>query len=366
MSGRAMSGGAARGSHPKVRGRGSSANPRSRFETLEVEAEEPNPDRVPTELIADHSRTILSRNVSPDVPFDRSINPYRGCEHGCAYCYARPTHEYLGFSAGLDFETRILVKHDAASLLRRALSRPGYAPRVVAMSGVTDPYQPLERRLRITRQVLEVLAEHRHPVQIVTKNHLVTRDLDLLAELAEHDAVSVHLSINSLDVELVRRMEPRTSSPRLRLQALEALHGAGVPCGVLVAPIVPAINDHEIPAVVAAAADAGARSAGYVMLRLPLGVAPLFEQWLEEHYPDRRQRVLHRIEELRGGERDGGRRNSSRFGERMRGVGAFAEQTRQLFEVSCRRAGLATGQRGRFELSTAAFRRPGEQLSLLG
>jgi DNA repair photolyase len=347
-----------------VKGRGAAHNPRNRFEIFDVEREEPPPERVDTQLIADHSRTILSKNSSPDVPFDRSINPYRGCEHGCAYCYARPSHEYLGFSAGLDFETKIMVKHDAAKLLRQELMKPRYKPQVVALSGVTDCYQPLERKLRITRQVLEVLTEFRNPVQIITKNHLVTRDVDLLSELARHNAVSVAVSINSLDVELVRKMEPRTSSPRRRLQAIEELTAAGVPCGVLVAPVVPAINDHEISNVVAAAAEAGARSAGFVMLRLPLGVAPLFEEWLGRAYPERKDKVLHRIEELRGGERGGGKRNSAKFGERMRGVGAFAEQTKAMFELACRRAGLESGERGRVPLEVGSFRRRGEQMSL--
>jgi DNA repair photolyase len=295
---------------------------------------------------------VIAWNESPDVGFAASLNPYRGCEHGCPYCYARPYHEYLGFSAGLDFETRILVKERAPELLRRTLASPGFAPQVIALSGATDAYQPIERRLGITRRCLEVLAECRNPVAVVTKNRLVTRDADLLAGLARVGAASVTLSITTLDPELQRRLEPRASSPRLRLEAIAELAHARVPVGVNVAPVIPGLTDHEIPAILQAAADAGAAFAAWLMLRLPHGVAPLFSDWLERHRPERRAKVLSRIRAVRDG-----RLNDPRFRTRMRGEGFFAEQLRDLFELSRRRAGLA--KRGP-ELSTAAFRRPGQ------
>jgi len=273
-------------------------------------------------------------------------------------CYARPTHEYLGFSAGIDFESRILVKEDAPALLRKELSSPRWQPQVLAMSGVTDPYQPVERRLGITRGCLAVLAEFRNPVAVITKNALVTRDIDLLADLARDGAAAVFLSVTTLDPELARKMEPRASHPRERLKAVEELAAAGVPVGVMVAPVVPAITDHEMPKILEAAAAAGAQTAGYVMMRLPGAVAGLFEAWLEAHFPDRKEKVLARVRELRGGQL-----NDPRFGSRMRGEGIFAEQVRTVFKTYRRRYGLD----GPFpELSTAAFRRPGEQLGLFG
>jgi DNA repair photolyase len=347
-----------------IKGRGSAENPPNRFERLhyledaETDADA-EPARPATLYLRDPSRTILATNESPDVGFDASVNPYRGCEHACAYCYARPTHEYLGFSAGLDFETRILVKQDAPELLRRALAAARYEPRVIALSGVTDAYQPVERRLRLTRRCLEVLAEFRNPTAVVTKSRLVARDADLLGELARHEAASVHVSVTTLDAELQRRMEPRASSPRLRLDAIEALARAGVPVGVMVGPVIPGLTDHEIPAILAAAAGAGAGFASWILLRLPHGVAGLFEAWLERHAPGRKSRVLHRIQEVRGG-----RLNDPRFGSRMRGEGLYAGQIASLFEVAARRAGLA--RRGP-ALSTRAFRRPGgAQLGLFG
>jgi DNA repair photolyase len=335
------------------RGRGTASNPINRFEMLEVVAEEPLPDRVPTVFLRDASRTILARNESPDVPFDVSINPYRGCEHGCAYCYARPTHEYLGFSAGLDFETRILIKETAPELLQEELESPHWKPEVIGISGVTDPYQPVERRLELTRRCLEVLALYRNPVALITKNHLVTRDIDLLAELAGHRAAVVVLSITTLDGGLTQKLEPRTSHPRDRLRALRELARRQIPCGVLVAPIIPGLNDHEIPAILEAAADAGAGFASSIPLRLPGAVAGLFEEWLERHLPDRRQKVLNRVRSTRGG-----KLNDPRFGSRMQGTGVFADQITSLFEASRRRHGLEPGGP---ELSTAAFRRQGEE-----
>ena len=338
------------------KGRGAALNPTNRFERVEVEMEVPGPDRVETRLLRDGTRSIITRNDSPDVGFEVSLNPYRGCEHGCIYCYARPTHEYLGFSAGIDFESRILVKEEAPEILRKELSSPKWQPQTLAMSGVTDCYQPVERKLEITRRCLGVLAEFRQPVSVITKNELVTRDIDHLSELASHGAASVFLSITTLDGELARKMEPRASHPRDRLKAIERLAEAGIPVGVMVAPVVPAITDHEIPKILEAAAAAGAQSAGYVMLRLPGAVTGLFEAWLEEHFPDRKDKVLNRVRELRGG-----KLYDPRFGSRMRGEGVFADQVRVLFETSKRRHGL---DRPRAELSSEAFRRPGEVVQL--
>ena len=342
--------------------RGAGFDPPNRFHALHRETD---PDATPdpeeevapldrTQFIADHGRTILNRNDSPDIGFTWSLNPYRGCEHGCIYCYARPTHEYLGWGAGLDFESRILVKHEAPEHLRRELGSPSWIPDTIALSGVTDCYQPVERRLRLTRRCLEVLTEFRNPVGIVTKNALVTRDVDVLAELARHRAAVVYVSLTTLDSGLRAILEPRTSPPAARLRAIRTLAQAGIPVGVMVAPVIPAVNDHEIPHLLAAAAEAGASFAGKVVLRLPLAVAPLFEDWLERHFPDRKEKVLGQLRALRGG-----RLNDPRFGSRMRGEGLFAEQISRLFEVGCRKAGLLS--RGP-ELSTAAFRRvePGQ------
>ena len=350
------------GSRPgPIRGRGAAINPPNRFDRLVFE---PDPEalagespRPHTEFFADASRSILARNQSPDVGFEFSLNPYRGCEHGCTYCFARPTHETLGFSSGLDFETKILVKRDAPALLREELSRKTWKPQVIAVSGVTDPYQPVERRLGLTRACIEVLAEFRNPVLIVTKNHLVARDRDVLGDLARDRAAGVCVSVTSLDGALQRRLEPRTSAPERRLEAIRMLSESRVAVGVLVAPVIPGLTDHEMPAILRAAADAGARFAGYVPLRLPYAVKELFERWLEDHFPDRKEKVLGRIRDLRGG-----KLNDPRFGSRLRGEGIFAEEIRALFTIACRRAGIADG---RAELSAAAFRRPGAaQLSL--
>src|SRR4051812_27192892 len=343
------------------RGRGASGNPANRFEALHVEldpsdpAEDEDRPKLATQFFRDGTKTIIARNNSPDVGFDTSINPYRGCEHGCAYCFARPTHEYLGFSAGLDFETRIMVKETAPDLLAAELASPKWKPQVVALSGVTDPYQPVERRLRITRRCLEVLAKFRNPVAIITKNRLVTRDIDVLGELARHNAAAVNVSVTSLDPKLQRVLEPRTSSPEARLEAIAALHEAGIPVGVMVAPIIPGLTDHEVPRIVEACAKAGAQFAGYTIVRLPWAIAPLFEHWLDEHFPDKKEKVLSRIRHIRNG-----KINDPRWGFRTKGEGIFAEQIRSMFEIACRRAGM----NGRTELSTAAFRRPREQLDL--
>ncbi|MEW6297641.1 MAG: PA0069 family radical SAM protein [Thermodesulfobacteriota bacterium] len=340
---------------PLTKGRGTPRNPPNRFERLtyceelqgDAAAEErPGPH---TRLLRDPARTILTRNDSPDVGFTLSVNPYRGCEHGCIYCYARPTHEWLGFSAGLDFETRILVKEDAPRLLHVALASPSWRPQVIALSGVTDPYQPAERQLRLTRRCLEVLAAWRNPVAVVTKSSLVTRDIDLLGQLARVHAAAVFLSVTTLDARLARVMEPRASSPARRLEAIRRLAQAGVPTGVMVAPIIPGLTDHEVPAIVRAAARAGARFAGHTIVRLPYGVADLFSQWLATHYPDRTHKVLSRLRAVRRG-----KLNDGRWHTRMRGEGVFAQSLHALFALACRRAGLpAHGP----QLSTAAFRR---------
>ncbi len=343
------------------KGRGSISNPSGRFERLAYddhdadvvqyeEFAEDDPARPRTEYYRDTTASIIARNTSPDVGFEASINPYRGCENGCVYCYARPTHEYLGLSAGLDFETKIFVKENAAALLRAKLSSPSWKTTPLAMSGVTDPYQPVERKLRVTRAVVEVLEEFRQPVIVITKGHLVTRDVDLLASLAEHRAASVHISVTTLDRELARRMEPRASSPERRLDAIAMLAKAGVPVGVLVAPVIPALTDSEMPRILEAAAAAGARTASYVMLRLPYGVKSLFEEWLQAHYPDRKEKVLARIRALRDG-----KLYVAKWGERMSGNGVFADQMAALFEASRRKYGLDTRSDG---VSTAAFRRP--------
>ena len=338
------------GPRKSIVGRGAAGNPNNRFERIEVEPDEIEGDepRPETVYLRDHSRSIIARNDSPDIGFDASINPYRGCSHGCVYCFARPTHEYLGLSAGLDFESRILVKQDAPELLKKELSSPRWNPQVLSMSGVTDPYQPVERRLRITRRCLGVLAEFRNPVVIVTKNYLVTRDMDLLSELASHDAAAVAFSLTTLDDDLRRIMEPRTSRPTRRLAAVEKLAAGGIPVGVMTAPVIPGLNDHELPNLLSAAAEAGATFAAYVPVRLPYAVAPLFEDWLACHFPERKDKVLNRIRSMRGGEL-----NDASFGSRMRGEGLFAQHIAQLFSISCRRAGMGEG--GFPKLSTAAF-----------
>jgi DNA repair photolyase len=344
-------------------GRGTSVQPTNRFERLAVELDtdaidDPLADdtargaAVPTEYFRDASKTIISTNDSPDVPFSASFNPYRGCEHGCIYCYARPSHEFLGLSAGLDFETRIFVKEDAPGLLRAALSAPSWEPKVLAVSGVTDCYQPIERKLRLTRRCLEVVAEFRNPVGIVTKNALVARDVDVLAELASDACANVALSITTLDERLRRALEPRTSTADLRLDAVARLNAAGVPAGVMVAPVIPGLNDHEIPAILARAGEAGARFAGYTMVRLPYAVKDLFDEWLTRHAPDRRAHVLSRIQDVRGG-----KLNEATFGARMTGSGPAAELIQSLFRTARTRAGIPP--RGP-ALRTDAFRRKGQ------
>jgi len=351
---------------PPLRGRGASWNPPNRFERLHVDFEQPDlagsEDEAPpapgTELLIDRSRSILAFNDSPDVGFDAGLNPYRGCSHGCSYCYARPTHEYLGFSAGLDFETKIMVKTEAPELLRAALSARSWKPQVIGLSGNTDAYQPTERKLGLTRRCLEVLAEFRNPVAIVTKSCWVARDLDVLQGLAEHRAVAVVLSVTSLRPELQRAMEPRASSPKKRLEAIRRLAGVGIPVGVNVAPVVPGLTDDEVPAILAAAADAGASFASYILLRLPWSVKEIFATWLEQHFPERKDKVLNRVRDMRGG-----RLYDARFAVRGRGEGPWADQLQTLFRVSKRKLNLDR----RPVLSTDSFRvpsRPGSQTDL--
>jgi len=354
-------------SRAAIRGRGASWSPANRFEKLHVDLNdvdvvdvdlqtEERPQRG-TQYFRDETKSVITRNNSPDVGFETSLNPYRGCEHGCIYCYARPTHEYLGFSAGLDFESKIMVKTSAPELLRAELESPRWQPQTLVLSGVTDPYQPVERKLGVTRGCLEVLARFRNPVAIITKNRLVTRDIDLLHSLAVHDAVAVNISVTSLDSNLQRVLEPRTSSPQARLDAIRQLRNAGIPTGVMVAPIIPGLTDHEVPRIVDACAKAGAQFAAYTIVRLPWAVAPLFEHWLEEHFPERKEKVLGRIRDLRQN-----RLNNSQWHTRMSGEGIFAEQIASMFAVSCRRNRMCA----RPKLSCASFQRSTTQLGLFG
>jgi DNA repair photolyase len=324
------------------RGRGAVSNPDNRYEARAHEPfddgwsdQDPAAEALRTELSVDASRGVIARNDSPDIPFDRSINPYRGCEHGCVYCYARPTHAWLGLSPGLDFETRLLYKPRAAELLRRELGRRGYRCAPIALGVNTDAYQPAERRLGLTRAVLEVLAEHRHPVTLITKSALIERDLDILAAMARRDLVHASVSVTTLDAGLARRLEPRAAAPRRRLETLARLADAGVPTGVMVAPVIPALTDPELEHILEQARRAGARDAGYVLLRLPHEVEGMFAQWLEAHYPDMSARVLNRVRDTRGG-----RMNDPRFGSRMRGSGAYAGLIAQRFRLARRRLGF--------------------------
>ncbi|MEM1029320.1 MAG: PA0069 family radical SAM protein [Myxococcota bacterium] len=338
----------------QYRGRGALSNPTGRFEAQQVEAyddawtrEEDLPGRPRTRVRPDPTKAIISRNDSPDIPFRQSINPYKGCEHGCVYCFARPYHAYWGLSPGLDFETQLFAKADAPKLLRAAFARPSYRPEPIALGTATDPYQPIERQHRITRALLEVLLEHRHPVGIVTKGALVLRDLDLLAALARYRLVHVYLSVTTLDAELAAAMEPRATTPARRLQALARLSAAGVPTGVLFSPVIPGLNDHELERVFAAAADAGAKGAGALLLRLPHELKDLFNAWLSAHYPLRRQRVLERLRDCHGGEL-----YRARFGERMRGTGPYADMLQHRYRQALRRFGLSER---RYDFDTSAF-----------
>ena len=343
-----------------MRGRSACSNPPNRFESQYFD---PDGQELftgtskKTQVIDDHAVSIISRNQSPDIPFDVSVNPYRGCEHGCAYCYARPTHEFLGYSAGLDFESRILVKRGAARLLERELAKPSWVVQPLALSGVTDPYQPLEKKLCITRECLQVLARCRHPVMLITKNMGVLRDLDLLKELSRWNCVSVSLSVTTLDSELARKMEPRTSSPRQRLEAVQKLNREGVPTGVMAAPMILGLNDTELPAIIAAAKEVGARGVTYVPLRLPGASAEVFLDWLDRELPGKKDRILQRLKSLREG-----RFNSTEFGERFRGKGPWAQELKHLYQLGVQKAGF---QERPVDLSTEHFIPPGgKQLEL--
>ncbi len=348
-----------------AKGRGATFNPANRFRREEREAvddgwtsasapvdDDGEPQRLKTTVRIVPARTIISRNDSPDIPFTQSINPYQGCEHGCVYCYARPTHAYLDLSPGLDFETKLFAKPNAAALLRGELAARGYRCEPIALGANTDPYQPIERECKITRSVLEVLAACDHPLTITTKGVLIERDLDLLAPMAAKGLVRVFVSIAMLDRELARKLDPRAPTPQRRLQVIKALRDAGVPVGVNVAPVIPQLTDHDLEAILEAAAAAGARHAGWTMLRLPLEVAPLFRDWLATHYPLRAAHVMSLIRQIRGG-----KDNESRFGARMGGQGEFADLIRRRFALACRRLDLNTDRDA--PLDTARFRPPG-------
>lgn len=349
------------------KGRGALTNPDVRFETRTREAVDDGwgslDEALPplhTTVGVDRARRVLAWNDSPDVPFDRSINPYRGCEHGCVYCFARPSHAYYGLSPGQDFETQLQRKADAGRHLEAELRHPGYRPAPVTLGANTDPYQPIEKRYRVTREILEVLAEYRHPVSIVTKGTLVERDIDLLSAMARWNGAAVMVSVTSLDPAIKRGLEPRAASPARRIDLIRRLTGAGVPTGVLVAPVIPAITDHELEAILDAVARAGARSAGYVLLRLPREVRGLFEEWLQAEYPDRAGRVMSLLRQAHGG-----RPYDATFGHRQRGAGAYAELLARRFDVAARRAGIDPGRR--IPLSSDHFRTParsGDQMGL--
>lgn len=345
------------------KGRGAAINPEGRFETVEREAyddgwtcdEAENERALKTRIVEEKAASIITRNNSPDIPFTQSINPYQGCEHGCSYCYARPTHAYRNLSPGVDFETRIFAKVNAAELLRKELSRPGYRCEVISLGANTDAYQPAERKLGVTRGILEVCNEFNQPIGIVTKNAMVERDLDILVPMAQKRLVNVFISVNNLDHELARRLEPRCSAPVRRLQAIRALAEAGVPVGVLVAPVIPFLNDDQIEAVLEAAYEAGATQAGYVVLRLPYEVKTLFRDWLERHYPLKAKHVMSRVHAMRGG-----RDNDPNFGSRMRGEGEFAELLAKRFAIAKRRIGFTALDRMQRNamLDTTQFRAP--------
>ncbi|HWT62665.1 MAG TPA: PA0069 family radical SAM protein [Ochrobactrum sp.] len=351
--------------HSRRRGRGAGINPTGRFEpTTRHEFDDgwETLEDLPafkTDVQVEKPRTIITRNDSPDISFDRSINPYRGCEHGCIYCFARPTHSYMGLSAGLDFEARLFAKPDAPRLLERELAKPGYQPKTIAIGTNTDPYQPIERKWRVMREVLEVLEAANHPVGIVTKSALVVRDIDILSRMAEKGLAKVALSVTTLDAHLARTMEPRASTPTLRLQAIRKLSDAGIPTNVMMGPIIPGINDHEIERILDAAYAQGAREAGYVLLRLPLEVAPLFKDWLLRNYPDRYRHVMSLVRSMRDG-----KDYDAEWGKRMRGTGPYAWQIGRRFEIAARKLGFNSK---RLHLRTDLFEpveKGGKQLSL--
>jgi len=348
-----------------VRGRGATFNPGNRYRRdtreacddgwssgpPEAPAEDGPPRQIRTTVTIQQARTIIARNDSPDIPFTQSINPYQGCEHGCIYCYARPSHAWHDLSPGLEFETKLFAKPDAAKLLRAEMAKPGYVCDPIALGSNTDPYQPIEREWRVTRQILEVLAAHEHPFSIVTKSALVERDIDLIAPMAAKNMARVYLSVTTLDRDLARTLEPRAAAPERRLKAIRTLHEAGIPVGVLVAPVIPQLNDKDMEAILEAAAGHGATSAGWIMLRLPREVAPLFRAWLDEHFPLRASHVMSLVQQLRGG-----RDYDSTFGVRMRGAGSFADLIERRFELAARRLGLSQSRDRGFD--TSRFRPP--------
>ena len=347
-------------------GRGALSNPPGRFDLQHFSTVddgwyvEEEPDSVATTLEPERAKEIITENDSPDVPFERSINPYRGCSHGCIFCYARPSHAYMGLSPGLDFETRIFYKQDAAQVLEAQLARPGYVCKPITIGANTDPYQPDERHMKVTRSILEVFARTRHPVTLITRSSAIIRDLDLLADLARDGLAGVGISVTTLNRDLKRVMEPRSAAPQARLRAMAELNAAGVPTGVLVAPVIPALTDHELEDILAASAEAGARWAGYVLLRLPYEIKDLFREWLAEHFPDRAAHVMSVLREMRGG-----RDNDPRFGSRMRGTGVYAQLLRNRFQLACKRLNLNTS--GRDVPNTKLFRPPtppGAQMTL--
>ena len=326
-----------------TRGRGTAANESGRYESLQHDDfddgwyESNDTGKPKTSLQADSSRSVLVYNQSPDLSFDRSVNPYRGCEHGCIYCYARPSHAYLGLSPGLDFETQLFYKENAATQLEQALHKPGYRAKTIALGVNTDAYQPADRKLAITRSILEVLQDFRHPVSIITKSSLIERDLDILAEMATDNLVSVHISITTLQAELARKLEPRAAAPHRRLETIRRLHDAGVPVSLLMAPVIPALTDHEMEAILNASVDAGVQSASWILLRLPLEVSDLFQQWLEDHYPLKAKHVVEQIRRARGG-----KLNDSEFGSRMTGIGDYASVLSQRFKLTCKKLGIGS------------------------
>ena len=347
---------------PPPRGRGTTDNPDNRYAPTRCEAfddgwQQDVPHTRATEVRQELAKSVITRNRSPDVGFDRSLNPYRGCEHGCIYCFARPSHAYWDLSPGLDFETRLIAKTNLAERLEEQLSRPGYLPAPIALGVNTDAYQPIEREQRLTRQALEILLRYRHPVHLITKSALILRDLDLLEQLAAQNLVSVAISLTTLDNELKRIMEPRAASPAARLRCLRELHAVGVPVSVLCAPMIPMVNDAELEQLLKAARDAGAQSAGYVLLRLPLEIAELFEDWLRAHFPQRAEHVMSLVRQCRGGAN-----YDSRFGLRMRGEGPFADLLARRFQVACKRLGL--NRRELRGLDCQRFAPPGAQLAL--
>lgn len=352
---------------PKFKGRGAGSNPPNRFERLHIEENEDtyanteindNGERkVDTVFFKDYSRSVIAKNDSEDIFFDYSINPYRGCEHGCVYCYARPTHEFLGFSSGVDFESKIMVKQNAARLLREEFNKKKYVPKLIMISGDTDPYQPVERKLEITRSVLEACLEYRNPVSVITKNSLILRDLDIIKDMAALNIISVMLSITTLDKELTSKMEPRTSVPERRLNVVEKMAEAGIPVGLNIAPVIPGLNDNEIPKILKLSAERGASFAGYTMLRLPYSIKEIFIEWLDRELPDRKEKILNKIREMRGG-----KLNEAEIGKRFEGQGEQADAIRKLYRLSCKKYGLNERD---MDLTTEHFkRRTGTQLEI--